>query len=137
VIYWLVRRHRQQQTQWLPDPGSSLRCVRDDVENQSAYPTVVIPDDCKEIRDRGALNLSFVHVGRRLQSYALLRENQAKSPDCSRSIPASVIAAQAASREPLRSMLRQASSMTETFMPPALASSADQATQKSVARPQT
>jgi hypothetical protein len=48
-----------------------------------------------------------------------------------------VICAQAACSEPLRSMPRVASSITEALKPALRASSAVQATQKSVARPQT
>src|SRR6185295_17546864 len=55
----------------------------------------------------------------------------------SRLTPAAVICAQARWSEPSRSIARQAFSMTVVSNPAARASSAVQATQKSVARPQT
>ena len=61
----------------------------------------------------------------------------AMSLDWMRWTPALAILSHAALSEPLRSMPRDASSMTEALKPAFLASSAVQATQKSVARPQT
>ena len=62
---------------------------------------------------------------------------QAMSVDWIRFTPAAAIDFQAAATEPLRSMPRQASSITETVSSAARASTADQLTQKSVASPQT
>ena len=61
----------------------------------------------------------------------------AMSLDWMRLTPALVILSQAALSEPLRSMPRDASSITAALKPALRASSAVQATQKSVARPQT
>ena len=66
----------------------------------------------------------------------LLHVAYAISFACSRRTPAFAIAFQAASSEPLRSMPRQASSITAASRPALRASSALQETQKSVARPQ-
>ncbi len=65
------------------------------------------------------------------------RQAATMSLDWMRLTPALAILSQAALSEPLRSMPRQASSITAALKPALRASSAVQATQKSVARPQT
>jgi len=73
----------------------------------------------------------------RARGVAAYREahHAARSEERIRFTPALVICSHALAREPLVSMPRQASSMTVAASPTLRASSADQQTQKSVARP--
>jgi hypothetical protein len=80
--------------------------------------------------------LERVEGGRARVSGALAHTAAAMSLDFRRATPALVMSFQAFARDPFRSMPRQASSTTAASKPSLRASSADQATQKSVASPQ-